>query len=51
MTVECELCNKEIDGVYFQKHLIEEHNILVCQYTGLISEKIDIANKRKKENE
>lgn len=38
----CEICNKTFNYQDFQKHLLDVHNILFCQYVGLISEKINI---------
>ena len=40
MSTKCEICNKECSEEEFQKHLFDEHNILFCQYIGLISNKL-----------
>ena len=41
MSTKCEICNKECSEEEFQKHLFDEHNILFCQYIGLISNKLN----------
>ena len=56
MSTICEICKLECKEEDLQKHLIEEHNMLFCQYIGLLSKKIDIIsnldikikNKKKK---
>ena len=40
MSTKCEICNKECLEEEFQKHLFDEHNLLFCQYIGLISDKL-----------
>ena len=38
--MKCEICNKELKEEELQKHLFDVHDILFCQYIGLISDKI-----------
>ena len=40
MSTKCEICNKELSEQNFQNHLFDEHNLLFCQYIGLLSDKL-----------
>ena len=40
MPTKCEICGEELIEEEFQKHIFDKHQLLFCQYIGLISDKL-----------
>ena len=50
-TISCEICGEVVSWKDFQRHLVENHQMLFVQYIGLVAKSFDMLKWLNKKDE